>query len=178
MRSVHIMVVGIATSIAASFPALAADNTPLNVKPGLWEITSDVDHSGMPPIPPDALAKLSPEQRAKIEAAMQQSMGPRHRVDKRCVTQDEIAKGFGEMDQMGHGKCTQNVTTSSATLREGTFACTGAQSSSGNYRFEARSPEAVVANWDMTMSGGGNTMKMKSAMQGKWLRADCGSVKP
>lgn len=180
MHSARIIAVGIAISIGA-LPALAADNTPLKVKPGLWEMTSDSEHSGAPPIPPEALAKMSPEQREKLESAMKGAMAPQHRVDKHCVTQADIDKGFDRMDQMGRGKCTQNVTSSTATLRQGSFTCAGAGgpgSSSGTYRFEARNPESVVGTWDMTMSNGGNTMKMKSAMQGKWLGADCGDVKP
>jgi hypothetical protein len=178
MDSVRILVVGIGMVIVTALPARAADNTPLAVKPGLWEMTSDSQRSGALPIPPEALAKMSPEQRQKMETAMQGAMGPRHRVDKHCVTQEDINKGFDRMDQMGRGQCTQKVTTSSATLREGSFTCTGRGNSSGTYRFEAKSPEAVVANWNMTMTNGANTMTMKNDMQGKWLGADCGDVKP
>lgn len=178
MHTVRVMVLGIGMSVAALLPALAADNTPLQLKPGLWELTSDSEHSGMPPIPPEALAKMSPEQRAKVEAAMKGSTGPQHRVVKHCVTQQDIDRGFEKMDKMGEGKCTRTVLSSTATVREGRFQCSGPRNSSGAYRFEARSPESVVANWNMTMSNGGNTMTMKNNMQGKWLGAECGDVKP
>jgi hypothetical protein len=164
--------------VAPALPALAADNTPLNVKPGLWEMTSDSERSGTPPIPPEALAKLTPEQRAQLEAAMQQSMGPQHRVMQHCVTQADIDKGFDEIERMGHGKCTQNVASSTSTLRAGTFSCTGSQTMSGTYRFEARSPESMVAHWEMSVSNGDKTMQMKSVTEGKWLGADCGDLKP
>jgi hypothetical protein len=178
MLSKRLVLLTYCLGTAAALPALAADNTPLNVKPGLWEMTSDSEHSGTPPIPPEALATLTPEQRAKLEAAMQQSMGPQHRVMKHCVTQADIDKGFGEIEQMGHGKCTQKVASSTSTLRAGTFSCTGAETMSGTYRFEAPSPEAMVAHWDMTMSNGDKSMQMKSVTQGKWLGADCGDLKP
>ncbi|HKW52837.1 MAG TPA: DUF3617 domain-containing protein [Stellaceae bacterium] len=177
MYSVRIMVVGIGMGIVA-LPALAADNTPLAVKPGLWEMTSDTQHSGAPPLPPEALARMSPEQRQKVEQAMQGAMAPRHRVDKHCVTAEDIKSGFDRMDRMGRGQCTQKVTTSSATVHEGTFACTGEGNSSGSYRVEAKSPEAVVVSWNMTMTSGANTTTMKNDMRGKWLGADCGDVKP
>jgi hypothetical protein len=51
-------------------------------------------------------------------------------------------------------------------------------SGGGNYRFEARTPESIVGNWDVTMSHGDRTMTMKGAVQGKWLGSDCGVVKP
>ena len=169
---------GLCLGIAAALPARADDKTPLAVKPGLWEMTSDMQHSGAPPIPPEALARMSAEQRQKMEQMMQGAMAPQHRVDQHCVTAEDIKHGFDRMDQMNRGQCTQKVTTSSATLHEGTFACTGQGNSSGSYRFEAKSPESVVANWNMTMTSGANTMTMKSDMQGKWLAADCGDVKP
>jgi hypothetical protein len=178
MYRIGLVSIALCFGAAGPLPTLAAENTPLNVKPGLWEVTSDSEHSGTPPIPAEALARMSPEQRAKLEAAMQQSMGPQHRVAKRCVTQADIDKGFADMEHMGHGNCTQNVASSTSTLRAGTFSCTGPENTSGTYRVEARSRESVVANWDVTTSNAGNTMKMKSAMQGKWLGADCGSVKP
>jgi len=40
----------------------------LNVKTGLWEMT--VQLHGLPPIPNDALARLPPAQRAKMEAML------------------------------------------------------------------------------------------------------------
>ena len=178
MDSVRILVVGIGTVIVTALPARAADNTPLAVKPGLWEMASDMQHSGAPPIPPEALAKMSPEQRQKVEQAMQGAMAPQHRVDKHCVTAEDIKNGFDRMDQMSRGQCSQKATMSSATLHEGTFTCTGHANSSGSYRFEAKSPESVVATWNMTMTSGANTMTMKNNMQGKWLAADCGDVTP
>lgn len=43
---------------------------PLNVKTGLWESTTTSTTSGQMPLPSDMLAKLSPDQRARIEARM------------------------------------------------------------------------------------------------------------
>ena len=177
MDSMRILVLGVGMGLVAALPARADDHTPLAVKPGLWEMTSDMQHSGAPPIPPEALAKMSPEQRQKLEQAMQGAMAPQHRVDKHCVTAEDIKTGFDRMDQMSRGQCTQKVTTSSATLHGGTFACSGQGNSSGSYRLEAKSPDSVVANWNMTMTTGANTMTMKNDMQGKWLAADCGDVK-
>lgn len=165
-------------AVVAALPARAANDTPLNVKPGLWEMTSDSERSGAPPIPPETLAKLTPEQRAKLEAAMGAAKGPQRRVAKHCVTQADIDKGFAEMEHLNRGNCTQKVASSTATLRAGTFTCSGPQAASGTYRFEARSREAVVGTWNVTMSNGANTMEMKSALQGRWLGTDCGDVKP
>ena len=44
---------------------------PLDVKTGQWESTMTGQTTGMPPIPDDVLNRMTPEQRAKIQAAMQ-----------------------------------------------------------------------------------------------------------
>ena len=36
----------------------------------------------------------------------------------------------------------------------------------------------MVGNWNARIGEGGQTMTMKAAIQGKWLGADCGDVKP
>ena len=44
--------------------------TPLDVKLGQWESTLTTESNGLPPIPPEVLDRLSPEQRAKMEERM------------------------------------------------------------------------------------------------------------
>src|SRR5258708_23095420 len=73
----------------------AADKlTPLNIREGLWEMTVTHSMTGMPAIPPDTLAKMTPEQRARVEAAMKQSGmgGPTADVPKECGTKEKLDK--------------------------------------------------------------------------------------
>jgi hypothetical protein len=165
-------------SVAAVLPAFGADSPSFKVKTGLWQMTTDSERSGAPPIPAEALQRLTPDQRARLEANFQRSLGPRHGVTQHCVTQADIDKGFEGMSDMGGGQCTRTVTERSGTVRAGTFTCTGRENSSGSYRFEATSAEAVVGSWNATIGEAGQTMNMKAALQGKWLSADCGDVKP
>ena len=106
---------------------------------------------------------------------MKGAMAPHHREDKHCVSQADIDRGFEKLDQMP-GQCSQKVTSATATTREGTFQCAGANTASGTYSFRASSPKSIVATWNMTRRDGGNTMTMKSNMKGKWLGADCGDA--
>ncbi len=80
--------------VCFSLTLFAADKiTPLNVKEGLWEITVTHSMSGMPAmpsIPPDALAKMPPEQRARIEAMMKG--GASTDVHKDCITKEKLEK--------------------------------------------------------------------------------------
>src|SRR5882724_1490051 len=43
---------------------------PLDVKTGLWETTTTNTHSGEMPLPAELLDRLTPEQRARMEARM------------------------------------------------------------------------------------------------------------
>ena len=81
MRPMHWMIVGLSIAgLGAVVLAVAADSAKpadpikLNIKLGLWEIATQANISGAPPIPEDALAKMSPEQRAHMQAAIEASM--------------------------------------------------------------------------------------------------------
>src|SRR5208283_3141677 len=63
----------------------AVDPVPMDVKLGLWEttMTNQTDISSM--IPPEVLSKMTPEQRAQMEAAVNGRGGPRTNVSKHCI---------------------------------------------------------------------------------------------
>lgn len=178
MLGKRVVFIGICLIGGSLMPAAAQDKTALKVKPGLWEMTSDNETSGMPAIPAEALASLPPEQRAQIEAQLKQLRPPQHEVKKQCVTQKTLDRGFEKMEKMGEGNCTRTVVANTATLLEGRVQCKGAGNVSGSYRFEARTPEVVVATSDMTTSDGTHTMKMQHKTNGKWLDSNCGDVRP
>jgi len=62
----------VAMAVTMAIPmAHAADVPMLDVKLGLWEITTHPQVNGKLPITDEQLEKLPPDQRAKFEAAMQ-----------------------------------------------------------------------------------------------------------
>jgi Protein of unknown function (DUF3617) len=184
MRALQMISIGISITCigaAALLSAHAADNTPLKVKPGLWEVTTEGQNSGTPPIPPEMLANMDPQRRAQMEEHYKEMMAKQaqKRVAQRCLTQQDIDEGFDKMSKMNQGKCNQTVTTSTATLREGQVQCSGATSSSSStYHFEAPTPETLSGNTDTTTSVGGQSMHLKNTIEGHWVGADCGDVKP
>ena len=115
------LIVGI---ILWSFAIWAADKIqPLDVKTGLWEVTTTSVTSGMPPIPPEALARLTPEQRARMEESMKSRMGgtPKTTIRKDCVTKEKLDKDylFGE----DRKECTRTVVTTSSRKLEMKMQC-------------------------------------------------------
>jgi hypothetical protein len=164
-----------------AWPALrgAADEAHLNVNPGLWEVTTVSQTSGQMPVPEEMLAKMSPEQRARIQEAMKQVMerAREPRVFKECITAQQIRDGLRKA-MMDRESCKRTVVSSSATLLEMHEECTGRQQSTGTYRFEAPDPGTMHGTIDMVMTRGTHAMNVKGHIDGKWLSADCGNVKP
>ena len=152
---------------------------PLDVKLGLWETTSTSQTSGMPPvnIPEDALARMTPEQRAKVEQMMKGSGSPRTNTVKSCMTREKMnrAEAFGT----DRKNCTRSVVSSSGNKTEVRMECTtddGAKVN-GIVRVERISSDSVKGSMQMTTTSGDRTMNMNSTFTSKYLGPDCGDVK-
>ena len=167
------MVAGFALSLAG-FALRAADSLqPLAVKAGQWAITRTTENSGMPPIPAETLARLSPEQRARMEAAMKARQGAHTVVSQSCVTPDQLKKSFDIGIEQRN--CTRQIVTSTSAKQEVHFECTGTSGmkQSGSIVVEAVAADRIKGAVHMTASGAGNTMSVDSNFTGKWLGAAC-----
>lgn len=168
-----------ALGLVVAAPAVAGG---LNVKTGLWETTMQGQVSGMPPIPAEDVARMPPQVRARMEAAMQAGMAraSKPHVMQYCVSQAEIDKGFGPHQERANQSCTTKVSASSPTGQTVSMVCTGEnkEAVNGTFRISADSPESISGTFDMTMTGGGNTMKLHHTMHSRWLGPDCGGLKP
>lgn len=151
---------------------------PLNVKLGLWEVTSSNTMTGMPPIPAEALARMTPEQRAQFEQRMKNSMGgPQPRTRKECVTAEKLKKdyAFGE----DRKNCTHTILSTSPTKTEIKMQCQQEKSTmEGVFRIEALSSDHVKGTMQMSTSGNGQNMNMHFEFNGQYLGSDCGDTKP
>ena len=158
----------------------AADLVKPNIKPGLWEVTSHPQVSGQMPISAEMLAKMTPEQRARMEAAMKASMAnsAKPRIYKDCMTPEKIARGF-DIDQQDKNSCTRKVVSSSASELTLHDECKQQdQKTVSDVHFEVKGGTQMNGKINIAMtSTGGKTMTIKSTVEGKWLGADCGSVK-
>lgn len=161
----------VAFAVATPLYALAA---PLNAKTGAWEMTTTVLTTGMP-APAETLAKMPPEQRAKIEKMMQARAGkPSIRVTKNCVTQekldqDRIIKSDDE------GQCKKKIISKSANKIVFEQTCGAPRASTSTVALEAKTPESIVASMDMVQ--GGASGKVHVDIKGRWLGASCAGIK-
>lgn len=151
--------------------------TPLNVKVGLWEMTMTHSMTGMPAtanIPPETLAKMPPEQRARIEAMMKGT--PSTDVRKECVTQEKLDKNSAFSDN--RGSCTRTVVNSTSRKLEVKFHCEEKQSSSdGTLLMEAIGSDNVKGTMHSVINNNGRTMTMDFTINSKYLGSSCGDVK-
>jgi hypothetical protein len=158
---------------SACSPMWAADFQAMNVKPGEWETTTTGQMTGMPAIPPETLAQMTPEQRAKFESAMG-ARGAKPMVSTSCRTKEKIAQGW-TTGQQNLKSCTTTVTASSSTKQEVHLECdrNGAKTS-GTIKVEAVNSEHTRGSFQMTATSEGNhVMSMNYTFTSKWLGAAC-----
>ncbi len=144
---------------------------PLDVKTGQWESTMTVAGSDVPPIPPEALARLTPEQRARLEEQTK-SLNGRTIVHKTCIKKEKLDKPltFGNGDKA----CTNTLVTSTSSMQEIHVECTrNDRKSGGTLRFEALDPEHVKGTVKMTMTGPNGSMDINSSFTAKWVGEAC-----
>ena len=163
------------TFLALSLSSIVFAQAPaLDVKMGLWELTSKVTMGGQMPFD---TSKLSPEQRAQVEASLKSSMGTHTTVNKTCMTKEKFDKSNFMSDMPGM-TCTQTITTNTRSTLEASGVCTGGTGSmTMQMRFDAQSPTAVTGTMKGASTSAGKTLTTDATISGKWLGADCGSTK-
>ncbi len=156
----------------ASILLAAGKYQPLNVKTGAWETKFTTTISGAPPIPQERLDRMTPEQRAQVEAAMgKMATGrPETRTRRTCLTRKDLEK-----DPFNDRKsCKETVLTSTGSKMEIKEVCTEESSTiNANVRIEASDSENVKGWVQAKVTGGGNTMNVNQTFTSKWIGAAC-----
>ncbi|HEV3140465.1 MAG TPA: DUF3617 domain-containing protein, partial [Vicinamibacterales bacterium] len=159
--------------------AIAAQAPMMDVKLGLWEITTKTNMGGasppaMPKMSDEDLAKIPPAQRAQIEAMMKGAAGAPMTL-KSCLTKEKYEKGLA-MQQRPNQNCTQTITNNTRTSMDASVVCTQPASTS-TVHMEATSPTSYTGVVKSKSTQRGREMDITIEMSGKWLGADCGDVK-
>jgi hypothetical protein len=151
--------------------------TPLNIRLGLWEITTTMQRTGLMGLPPDMLAKMTPEQRARYEERLkaQGANANRTTTRKNCVTKEKMEKN--SMFDDNRPECKRTVVTSTGSRMEVRAECDkqGVKMTIA-MAAEALDSGSIKGTMHMTTSGGERTMEMESTFTGKWVGAACGDV--
>ncbi len=156
----------------------AADDVPfLDVKQGLWEVSTTHSMKGIPGagnIPPDVLAKMPPDQRAKIEPMM--SGKPSTDVRKECITKEKLEKRSAFMSN--RGECSRTVVSSTGRKMEMKIHCIDKDTTSdGTAVMEAIGSDSVKGTMHFVTKTSENTITMDFTTSSKYLGPACGDVK-
>jgi len=152
MSKLKAALLGLALSAGAI--AIAHANV-LNLKAGLWQTTSHVKMS---------LASMGP-------------MPDHPVVAKSCITDKELAdvKNFAPANRPD---CKQTILKNTASEIQAKIECTGKDAASMAGSFKSSSPTAFSGVLQGAVSEEGQSIPISNTIEGKWLGADCGSVKP
>ena len=156
----------------------AADKfQPLNVKTGLWETTSSITTSGELPIPAEFLSKLTPEQRARIDARMKANAAEKTKThtSRSCLTPEKLQESPFSDEQKD---CTRSLLASPSSKAEIRFECRmHGRKMDGTINLEALNSETVKGSGHTKASGAGHTMNTSTTFTSKWLGPNCGNIK-
>lgn len=163
----------LACAVSLSLPAAAFAAEKLNVKTGLWEIKSTIHMSGIPPLPAELLAKMTPEQRKKMEADMRaaQSKEPHTETENECITEKDLERPFQSASQED---CEQSIVNSTRTSQEARLVCKGKVPATGSLKINTPSPERMNGLLDLKTGSGPDAFVIKGQLQGRWIGSDCG----
>ena len=150
-----------------AFVALAVTETPLNVKPGLWQVDMTLAYSGLPPNIQAMMDRMTAAQRAAMGLGGTKSY-------HRCVTTKQLNTPWIE----GDSSCTWTVLKSTASDLEvrGTSCRLGknqGMSSDVDVNIHVLDSEHVQASMNGTATGNGTNATLNGNYTGKWIGASC-----
>jgi Protein of unknown function (DUF3617) len=158
-------------AVCAALPFAAGGQDKLDIRTGTWEITATTHMSGTP-LSNEMLSKMTPEQRAEVQAAMREeaAKGPQTEVSRECITPEEVERPFASADLEN---CTQQIVRTTRTTQEARLQCTGEYKGSGLLRVTAPNPQTMTATLELSAGDGPAPFTIKSQMKGRWLAAAC-----
>lgn len=163
----------LAVGALACMPLVGAAAEKLNVKTGLWEITSVTQFSGVLPLPKELREKMTPEQLKAIaeQTKANAADGPARDTSQECITEKDLEQPFQAADTRD---CKQTIVTSTRTAQELRFVCEGEYKGGGVMKVSTPTPETMKGTVDLKLGEGPDPFTLKGTLSGRWLGADCG----
>ena len=154
------------------------------LKPGLWEINNKISSSSgemgkaMAEAQKD-LAGMAPDQRKMMQDMMAKQgvgmgTGAGSTAVKVCMTKEMVERDEVATQQ---GDCKHSTSPRSGNTLKFSFVCTK-PASSGEGQVIFVNPEAYTMKMTLTSTAKGKAEKMNMDAAGKFLSAECGSIKP
>ena len=158
--------------------AATANAAESNMQPGLWQITTTSDLLLLVPhLPPDQMQSI--KDLAKDYGLDMPQIENGVAISQTCITQEmanqKMLPNFYNT-QLG---CTSKNATRSGNDYKVDFVCDSADlKGSGTAAGTITSPEAFTGQTNFTGTAQGNSVNEQADINGKWINASCGAVKP
>lgn len=170
-------------ALLACGAALAVPASAQDMKPGLWEQTNDASYSdgkvqaNMSDVQ-KLLGSLSPEQRQSVQQTLekngvQMDLANGAMNSKICITREMIERKEVPIQS---GDCRTQTTPAGANRLQVNFSCTRPRAS-GEGEMTVDSPTSYHAQMRVHNQDQPNQV-VNMNVAGRWLGADCGSVRP
>lgn len=154
--------------------------------PGLWENTltmksGDGKMEAAMARMQEQLAKMPPEQRAQMEAMMASrgvalgGAGGAPNAVRVCISKEQAERN--ELPTGSDGRCKRDSMERTGSTLKFKVTCTD-PAGTGEGTFNFISDKAYSGSMVMNVTRDGRAMRMDMQQEGKWLGADCGTLKP
>ena len=155
-----------------------ANAADMNMRPGLWEITTTSDLLWfVPQIPPEQMQSLKNLAEQYGVDMPQIQMGDA--ISRACITQEMVEqKDLPIFYQTELGCSTQNATRNGSQYRLD-FVCTSPMlKGNGTAEGTVTSPESFSGRKQFEGVAQGRAVNERADIHGRWLDSNCGTVKP
>lgn len=173
---IHLLAAATLLSFAAGTAGAQA------MKPGLWEINNKMGGGEMDSAMAEMrkqMAQMSPEERKQMEAVLaQQGVRMAPGAGGGMAVQVCMTKEMAERNDMPMQEgCRMTKNQRSGKTMNFAFTCSNPPSS-GEGQVSFASPESYTSHMKVRTTTQGRTDTTTMDATGRWLKADCGNVKP
>jgi hypothetical protein len=151
-----------------------ADNRqPLNIRAGLWEVTTTCAASKDVAVPSTLLEKLTRDQRARIEERIQASKSDavKTTIKNQCLTREQLQRGF--LFRPDDKSCTWTLLTSTSNKVQIRGDCVDQGfKTEARFQIEAVTPEEAEGSLQFSTNGR-NIPATTSTLKAKWIGPRC-----
>jgi hypothetical protein len=138
-------------------------------KAGLWEINTQMSM-------PNMASMMSPDQMARMQAMGVHMPTTNSATTQYCRTAAQVAQDSPPPTRAGR-ECTMGNTKILGQTYSADMTCTGRMQGTGHYSVTFDSDEHFSGSTSFTGTANGHPANMSNSFEGKWLSADCGTVK-
>ncbi len=155
-----------------------ANAAEINMRPGLWQITTTSDLLLLAPhLPPEQMQSI--KDLAKDYGLEMPEIENGAAISQTCITKEMAARKTLPNFYNTQLGCTSKNATRSGNNYKIDFVCTSPDlKGNGTAEGAITNPEAFTGQTNFSGEAQGNPVNERADINGKWINASCGAVKP